>query len=319
MELIIKPTGRCNFACTFCSANPLKIAHPQSVPDPIKNIINILKPNGIVCTGGEPLLVPKEYYEELLTLGDFTLGFTSNLKAFYENPEYWTPLLTNPRVSIGTSFQYGTKRRWDANTVYTEEKFIEVQEVVKKYLGHTVPFIAIIDEENEQYALDHLRLAKRLDTQCKLNPMRSMGLSHNNYPYYKMIDIWKKAKEEGLWDYIDCEIQNYKGGCGWNTSLYCESTIRACYVDENGQFHFSNCEDYLSCGGEIPVDKESPKPKEENISVFDAINNNCLSCDLYRLCNGCKISREANKKDPNFCEEMLKRKDYIMGQGWKLY
>ena len=67
MELIIKPTGLCNFNCEFCSAHGMDIQHPADghVPHQIRDLIMKLKPNGLIITGGEPLMVDPQYYYEL--------------------------------------------------------------------------------------------------------------------------------------------------------------------------------------------------------------------------------------------------------------
>lgn len=85
MELIIKPTSRCNFNCNFCSAGLLKIKTITRVPSELKQVLFTIKPNNLIITGGDPLMMPPSYYEELLTLGDWNISFTTNLKDFYLN------------------------------------------------------------------------------------------------------------------------------------------------------------------------------------------------------------------------------------------
>ena len=105
MELIIKPTGRCNFNCKFCSANLLNIKHQTKVPNELIKIIQTIKPNSLIFTGGDPLLVGPEYYYEILSLGNFSISLTTNLKDYYIQPKKWIDLFKNERVGICTSFQ----------------------------------------------------------------------------------------------------------------------------------------------------------------------------------------------------------------------
>ena len=92
----------------------------------IKNQIDILKPSSLIINGGEPLLSGKSYFEELLNACNCHIAIISNLRAFEEDPNYWTSLFLNPRISVVTSFQYGNRRKIDSKTVYTEEHFKQV-------------------------------------------------------------------------------------------------------------------------------------------------------------------------------------------------
>lgn len=319
MELIIKPTGRCNFNCTFCSANMLNIKHCNSVPNQLKEILQNLNPHSLIITGGDPLMVEPKYYNELLSLGEWNISLTTNLKDFYFNPKKWVDIFCNPRVGICTSFQYGNQRLWDKNTPYTEEKFKEVCALFNHYVGYNPSFIAVINKENEDRAIDHVYLAKQLNTKVKLNPVMQIGLSTESYPKYKMVDIWLKIKELNLLEYVDMDIQFIKGGCGFNTNGLCSSTIRAVYLDNNGLIHYSNCEECLSSKDyQIPIDAMQPNPAREKINYKTVINNKCLECELCNLCNGCKIAQDIAKQDSNYCQEMLKRKERILESGWKL-
>lgn len=318
MELIIKPTGRCNFACSFCSANLANIKHSQKVPDKLKEVIEILKPDDVVFTGGDPLMVPPSYYEEFLSLGDFTVSFTTNLKDFYFHPEKWREIFKNPRLDICTSFQYGSGRKWDKDTVYTEEMFIKVMTKFKEEIGHMPPFIAVISKDNEDRALDHLRLAKKLGTQCKMNGLLPYGLSKDFYPLYKMIDIWKAMYESELSEWWDNSRQFFLGTCNFNTNLFCESTLRTFWLNDKEKIVYSNCEDCAIQGKTIPLEKERPIQKPVDVPVKEIISPKCLSCDLFRLCNACKSMRKINKMTPNHCAEMKKRESWIKEAGWKL-
>lgn len=305
MQLIIKPTSKCNFNCKFCSAKLLNIKHSNNVPEVLKEYINEIKPSELIITGGEPLMMKKEYYEELLTLGDWNISLTSNLGMFYKNPDYWKPILSNKRIGLITSFQYGNDRIAEEN-VYTEEQFIKTIELFNEKIGYKPNFIAVINEENEDKALDHVFLAKRLGIKCKLNGILPMGLSKSYYPRYKMMKIWLKIIELGLEEYeINC-YERKLGKCNFNTFLNCDKNIRACYIDNNNNLHKCFCEDLLADGIEL---------EQTDISV---ISNKCYTCELCRLCNGCMKNKLCAKNDKTYCEEMFKLKDKIINSGWKI-
>lgn len=318
MQLIVKPTGRCNFNCTFCSAGLLKIKHSEKVPEELKKVLNTIQPENIIFTGGDPLCVNPTYYEEILNLGNWTISLTTNLKDFYLNPNKWLHILTNPRVDVCTSFQFGEERKWDKNTVYTLSMFKKVVSLFKEKIGYIPPFIALVNNENENQAINHILLAKELGTKCKLNPTLPLGKAKDFYPLYKMIDIWLKIKELNLENYQDVEIPFYKGGCGTNTSLLCDTTIRSFWIDSEEKVVYSKCEDCAVNKYYIPIDKEKVIPKQTPLNMLTNVNKNCAYCELCNLCNGCNSIKKMNKMTKNHCQEMLKRKDKILAAKWKL-
>ena len=319
MELIIKPTGRCNFNCKFCSANLLNIKHQTKVPNELIKIIQTIKPNSLIFTGGDPLLVGPEYYYEILSLGNFSISLTTNLKDYYIQPKKWIDLFKNERVGICTSFQYGNERMWSSEQVYSEDAFKKVMKRFKEDVGYTPSFISVISKSNEDKALDHLYLAKELKTKCKINGVLPIGSSKEYYPLYKMIDIWLQIKENNLEEYWDNQIQFHNGGCNFNTNLICSSTIRSFWLDNNNNIHYNNCEDCAVRGSSIPLDTNIVTPKEESAKPEQLISQDCLCCELCRLCNACKSTRQSILDRQTFCSEMKKRKQKILDAKWKIY
>lgn len=318
MELIIKPTGRCNFNCKFCSANLLNIKHSTKVPDELVKLIQTIKPNGLIFTGGDPLMVDPDYYYEILSLGDFHISFTSNLKDFYINPNKWIDLFRNERVGVCTSFQYGNERMWNVNQVYSEDVFRKVMKKFKDSIGYTPSFISVISKSNEDRALDHIYLAKELGTRCKINGVLPIGLSKEYYPLYKMIDIWLKIIEAGLEDYWDNHIQFQNGGCNFNTNLMCSSSIRSFWIDNQNQINYNNCEDCAVRGARIPLDTGIVKPTAEKLKHEHLLSSECLYCELCTLCNACRSTKQAITDKETFCSEMKKRKQKILDTKWKI-
>jgi sulfatase maturation enzyme AslB (radical SAM superfamily) len=320
LELIIKPTSKCNFSCSFCAASTLDVKHPNSVPDQLKEVLGILRPDGIIITGGEPLCCSPDYYEELLELCGCSLSFTTNLKDFYLNPDKWTKLFNNPRVNVCTSFNYGKTRLWNKDTVYDEETFRKVMALFKERVRYVPPFIAVISEENEDTYLKHVHFAKELGTRCRLNNALKMGRQSTYYPRYKMFQKWLELIEMGLDKYeINCS-ERAVGCCPTNSNLMCQSTIRCIYIDSENNIHYGDCEDKINmdAGLEIELDTERPEAKPQPIKYNEAINDKCTYCELFNICNGCSTNREQAKESPEYCSEMLKLKDGIIKAGWKL-
>ena len=321
MELIVKPTAKCNFNCKFCAASGLDISYSSSkVPDQIKEVVNTLNPDGIIITGGEPLCCDPQYYEELLKSCNCNIIFTTNLKDFWLNPDKWTPIFKNERVRVGTSFNFGNTRMWNKDKVYDETSFRMVMDLFKERIGYVPPFIAVIDENNASRYMDHISLAKELGTYCRLNNALKMGRQGKHYPRYKVFKMWIDIIKAGLADYEQNCFERQDGKCPINSSLMCQSSIRTIYIDSDGKIHYSNCEDKLNRdnGDEIAIDDVRPSQEPTPITFDEAISYKCLSCELYNICNACNTNREAAKEDPNYCIEMTKLKDDIIDLGWRL-
>lgn len=321
MQLIVKPTSRCNFACKFCSAANLNIRHLDHVSDKLKDFIQRLNPQNIIVTGGDPLCVEPSFYNELLEIGGFTVSLTTNLKSFVLNPDKWIPILTNSRIGTCTSFQYGSGRMYDSKTEYTEEMFRKTFQLFEQKVGYKLKFISVISSENEHLALKHLELARELQTKCKLNAVMALGKTEVGYPLHKILDIWLQAKEQHLDRHLDLDVCLQRGGCNLNVNRLCRSTIRAVQVEKDGSLRIANCEDDLldySIPSMTVEEACVQEVKQEAIQPQDAIDSKCMLCELFYVCNGCHQWRKANKLLPEHCQEMLKLKDRIKKSGWKI-
>jgi len=316
MTLIIKVTGMCNFACTFCSAalTPINLSRYKKVPDKIVDVINTVKPDSIVISGGDPLLVEPSYYYHLHEICKCHISITSNLKDFYHHPDKWKDLFNEPWIGVCTSFQYGSKRLWDNQTIYTEEMFIEVFNLFYKYTGKKLEFIAVIDEDNEDTVMDLCRLAKRLETKVKINNAIQNGLQGSTYPKYKMYQHYINIIESGYKDYESYCSDIKTHICPFNTEFMCENCIRVCYIDKQDELHYLHCDHEI--GEETPLDYKNDTLG--NITKYpelkDHITDECWSCDLFSLCHGCKAIRHVNP--PEHCQEMKKLKDKLIELGW---
>ena len=60
---------------------------------------------------------------------------------------------------VCTSFQYGSRRKKPDGTPFLESDFIKIITKFKQLVGYSPEFIAVISEENEKYAIDHVKLA----------------------------------------------------------------------------------------------------------------------------------------------------------------
>lgn len=317
MDLILKPTVNCNFKCTFCSSTHLSEESKDIVElSQIKEFIDRYKTNTIIVNGGDPLMMPPEYYWEIIKMldesgQDTSISFTSNLWPFYKNPEKWEELFRHPRMGITTSFQYGNKRLKGDGSVYTEEDFWNVSDMFLERIGYRPDFIAVIDKDNVDSVMKTVELAKKMGVEAKINHVLASGKevvkggvtmgSENNFftqadMYTHYIEIYEKGLME--WEYNTKQMAKILKGASTTCPLSrdCDSGIRT--LQPGGG--------YYSCGafaddGKYPIDFKIEMdggfvtPLTQDISI-DTMKQSCYSCPMFNICNGCKKTISDTKR-----------------------
>lgn len=309
MDIILKPTAKCNFNCKFCSAAYCKIRHPADgkVPQVIKDFVTKSGAKNIIITGGEPLMVNPSYYYDLHESCGCSIFPTTNLKDFYLHPDKWKELFNEQWFQPSTSFNYGDTRMWDENTVFTEEMFLKVMDLYSKLVNKRLPsFIAVIDELNEHTVMDHVKLAKRLGTCTKLNRAFQVGRQAKGYPKHKMYQHYINIIESGYEDYeLNCR-ERKEDKCPKCLMRGCQSQIRCIAEGDDGKLMVSTCDEQMSMDHFLPEEKWFIPYGFYPVDPDSYIKPECAYCELFQFCNSCDTNREETKLYPDHCEEMLK-------------
>lgn len=111
-------------------------------------------------------------------------------------------------------------------------------------VGYMPSFISVISEENEQQATDHVKLAKKLGTTCKLNNIMPFGKSVSYYSRAKMLQLYCDITDLGLAAYESNTTMLKHGSCPFNTHGKCAVSNRA-VMFADGKPKYSYCEDLL--------------------------------------------------------------------------
>jgi len=327
MELIIKPTEKCNFKCTFCSStnitdDKLKLLDLNLIFSFLERFPNT---NTIIVNGGDPLMVHPDYYWEIIKFLNqkkmsTIISFTTNLWAFKNNPKLWTPLFKDKHVSVATSFNYGDSRRVTKDLVYSEDLFWQVSNLFLENIGYRPDFISVINDENDSTALDNVRLAKKMGVECKLNYAMASGAQSKPYLLSKIYKIYIQIYQENLWSWeynTKQMMQRFSGKhqtCPQNRN--CDSNIRC--LQPSG--------DYYSCGSfaddklySIDFNKEIQSSEVIrpllNEPEINALKSECYTCPMFSICNGCKKTIHDLKKHNSVeehCETMKTISDKII-------
>lgn len=315
MDIIINPTNRCNFACTFCAASNL-VSKDITIEDTIKHIDPYKDKLGqIIINGGDPLMMNPEYYWELLkyinTLDHYvTISLTTNLWDFYQNPSKWKDLFKQRQIGVITSFQYGNKRRLRNQAVYDEELFLKVMICFKSHIGYKPNFISVIDYDNEDSILRTCKLAKDTRVECKINKVIVSGRNSSYYPRYRIFEKYIDIMNNGLGDYeMNCNLLNrfFRG-----LSTYCDLD-RDCYkhircVNPDGIVTTCSytAENYYKSGFKYNIDDKRNNPNKFALD-YNYIKADCMECEHFKLCNSCRVYVKEvrdNHDEDNYCDNM---------------
>ena len=312
---MIKPLRQCQFKCSFCSAYQACIEDNETARDKIIGIVNQMQPNDIIVTGGEPLLLDPSFYNKLLSINNTaTISITSNLWDFYLHPNKWKSILSNQRVGIITSFQYGDGRLKPDGTPYSEDDFIKVITKFKDEIGYSPSFISVINSKNYDYAIDHVRLAKRLGITCKLNSQLPIGKSNEYFPRHKLLKLYFKIIDLGLGQYEDNIVNRSLGKCPFNTLGNCKAHNRAAIVINDDKVAYSYCEDLLLLGHY--VDDIGKIDQIHDLSHIKPITPDCYACKLYAMCNLCYVNKYSAIYDKQYCNSMKQIEDDLVKYGF---
>lgn len=328
MDLIIKPTEKCNFKCTFCSST--SITEDKTAELDLNYVYRFLErypnTNTIIVNGGDPLMMNPTYYWKIIEWLDqkdyrTSISFTSNLWAFYKNPNKWKDLFNNPRMGITTSFQYGGGRLKGDLTEFSEEDFWKVSDAMLEHCGYRPGFISVITEENEHLAIKNVELAKQMDVECKLNyafssgpPVKFKGIimGQEGKPYmlsdiYEIyLEVWRR--ELFPWEFNTKQMMKRLVGnastCPQNRD--CDSGIRV--LQPSG--------DYYSCGAfgddrQFPIDFETEMKGQKvfpirNVIELQTMTDSCYTCPMFQICNGCRKTIK-DHKDHGLTEKHCKK------------
>jgi MoaA/NifB/PqqE/SkfB family radical SAM enzyme len=309
IDLVIKPTLRCNFHCTFCSS-PNSFNEEDVSFDRILQFIKENEIGMIVVNGGDPLMMPVSFYEDLIRVVEEKndtsyINLASNLLGFKQNPNKWMPIVMHPRIRLITAFQYGEARQIKSGVPYTEEMFVEMHNFYFEKTGQKLDFISVIDEDNELKALDHVLLAKRLGVKCRLNPLFKSGRSGHQYPLHRAMMIYLAIYALNLMDYekntklIFDRINGLNTSCPFNRK--CFEGIR-CIQPDDTYFCPAFADDRLHFISSQPF-------------VYGMLKDECSTCSLFEICNGCYKRIEDTIKGGlvnSHCNGMKRLEPYIL-------
>lgn len=321
-QVILRLTTRCNFDCTFCLASKYSKTFNELSFEQIQEVLTTEKDiTSVALEGGEPLMVRPDKLKRIIDFIDTELphindiGITTNLWDFYKRPEKWIDILKHPKLHVCTSFQYGNERRISKDLIFDEVLFRKVYNLFKEKVGKPLSFIAVIDETNEDSFLKTVELAKELCTTCKINRKIGVGRANASYPFEKMVELQTTLIELGLSDIEDNsltlrELVAYKGIGDSTCPFVVGCNKHFVTVNPDGTKTFCSMVASKRDSTESPIKFYKDISKYENKNI---VNEKCLTCRAYDICNNCAILHEELKEKnlDDYCNKILNCYDRI--------
>ena len=273
--------------------------------------------------GGDPLCVSPGYIQTIIdhvkqTQPDIQLiGITTNLWDFYKRPQKWLKIFQDPLVDVCTSFQFGKQRKITTNNIFDLDKFLSIYQLYNELVKKPLAFIAVLNEETEQYTIETVKLAKQLKTQCKINRQIQVGRAQSSYPFEKAIAQYCNIINHGLENYENNsfllkQLLQY-GSTGLDScpfSRKCQSWQIAINPDGQKTFcDFENSRLHLNL-----INKKNIVWINDVSTVQSKrlIKSDCLICKYFDICNGCKHTINEVENVDSFCNNIKFQLDSIV-------
>ena len=296
MDLVVKISDKCNFACDFCSSNMIASSHKELSLDKVtKYLEDHEQVRNIIVNGGDPLCVSPDWYYSLIewlykNKYETNISFTTNLWDFYLHPEKWEDLFKN-HVSVCTSFQYGIQRKLATGEVFTEEMFRKIFKMFEERIGYKLKFIAVVNSNNLAYVMDTVKLAKELGTTCRLNPALRSGRTTRPFPFHIMMLQWLTIIEKGYGEYEDnckllTDLWNDKDvACPFSNNCGDKETGIRCMSPDGTVHTCPAIADDIMTG----VDDAYLDNSDKQIPFADKLlKPECPTCRNFKICNSCR-------------------------------
>lgn len=326
INLIIKTAGNaCNINCEYCFEQAKNVVHNAIEPQDLRNLIEGIKNNcSVVFHGGEPLIVGKKKFSELLDV----------IKDYYPNKviavriqtngtlldEEWLNLIFEEykelEIEIAISLD-GTEEmnqlRIDMEGKNTFTKIINTYKLLESR-GIYAGMLSVISKKSLRYYKEYIDLISSIPnirfvkinalfniednhlTENSISPLEYAEFIEKSAFYYIEKGLYKRLAIEPLLSILQ-RINNIE-------SKYCNYSCRKCFnyisVYPDGKIGPCDCfsvnEFLVAKIDELSVDKPlemmiEQALKEPNEVILQKLIQHCAKCDVASFCNGGCISQ----------------------------
>lgn len=235
INTLIKPTHNCNLRCAYCFHEKYGYSDNLLEIDKLKKYIDLLSKKyhyiNLVWHGGEPLMVPLSYYEEIYDFckkqsSEFIYSLQTNGTLLnQENIDFFR----KNNTSIGLSFDGLSNECTRADTTKVLKNIKLLQDN-----GCYPGAVMVVNKNNVNNLIEEYKYFKSLNLGMKINPMFDDGAAKENN--FLSIDPD---------EYIENFIKFFKfwandTSCNINVST-CEELVNLVINEHSGVCTFNSC------------------------------------------------------------------------------
>ena len=320
MNVIVKVTNACNFACNYCSVGETQIDQAinmetiKKMVDGLPELLNKIgdKDISILWHGGEPLLMPIKFYREAMDyakehLSGFNLSFKMQSNGYLID-EKWLELFSEYKVNVGISLD-GYQELHDANrcTKNGEPTFaVVMQKIALLRQANIHPGVLMVLNTSDSINFDKLfSFIRDHELSCKIHAVYPCGraqLRQDIAPIYQsyinmMKNLFRKMMEceadvyiDPLTDMLEAIITDrcmgecsYAGSCGVDfVCLFEDGGISFCGRNANDfGLSYGNIRTKSLC--ELYYSDNAERIRSRQKKLRETV---CAGCDDYELCRG---------------------------------
>lgn len=347
INLILKTAGNtCNIRCQYCFELNKNVDGSFIDSKKLINIITkINKPFSLVFHGGEPLIIGKEKFIDLLdTVREFYPSKITSVKIQTNGillDEEWVDLLFNNfkdlNIEIAISLD-GTedmhKLRIDKSGKNTFYSVIKAYEILNRQCIKA-GMLSVISKNSLKHYRDYMELISKIEnlsfvkinplfnivdnelTKDSITPLEYTDFIIKSFNYYIKMGLYKRIAIEPILSILQ-KINNVK-------SKYCNYSCRKCFnyisIYPNGQI--GPCDSLSINDFSVGYIKEISQEKTLNKMIYGSLNNYnglilqnliniCSECNIKNFCNGgCISQRYYFKNNKKLLDDFCKSKHIL--------
>jgi len=325
INLIIKTAGNaCNINCTYCFEQAKEVVHNSITPSMMKKVLDKIEPScSVVFHGGEPLIIGKEKFSELLNV----------VREYYPKKviavriqtngtlidEEWLDLLysdySDLDIEIAISLdgtEYMNRLRVDYSGQSTFSDVRRAFELLEKK-GKKAGMLSVISKGSLNFYQEYINFIASIPnlrfvkinalfniengslTPDSISPQEYASFIINSGLYYIKTGLYKRIAIEPLLSILQRINKKESKYCNYSCrkcynylSLYPDGSVGPCDCFSVNEFYIANINEIgavkLEKYVEAAIDNESG-------NILNQIIIECTNCDIKDFCNGGCISQ----------------------------